>query len=285
MHKDITIIFFGSFQDYSVTVLEALANAFTVTAVVTTPLKPAGRHMRLTPTAVATYAQKHNLPIFPLSSLDAIPKEMAPPHFLVVAGYGKLIPDLWLTFATVMPVNMHPSLIPQYRGAFPAEWAILRGELETGVTLVHMSPEFDRGDILAQITMPIGPTDTRETLYKKLYEEGAALLVSTLPGIQKGSIKPTPQPAGEYFYAKKLTREDGFVAWKEFTKGIQEQNKELATKLRALTPWPGVWTTTPKGVRVKLITLAPQVVVQPEGKTPMPFVQFIKAVTPHEETS
>lgn len=283
MHKDITIVFFGSFQTYSVAVLKALQSACSVTAVVTTPPKPAGRHMSLTPTKVQEYAQAHDLPVFPLASLDAIPNTMKRPDFLVVAGYGKLIPNLWLTFPTGMPVNMHPSLLPRYRGAFPAEWAILRGERETGVTLVRMSPEFDKGAMLAQVAIPIAPTDTRETLYTKLYNQGASLLIDTLPRIQKGEITPTPQPEGQYFYAKRLAREDGFVAWNKFVAGIEEKQEELAVKLRALTPWPGVWTTTPQGVRLKLTALSPTPMVQPEGKTPMPFAQFMSAKTPQEE--
>jgi methionyl-tRNA formyltransferase len=285
MHKDITVVFFGSFQTYSSLVLEALAREFSVTAVVTTPPKPAGRHMTLTQTRVHEYALKHTLPVFPLPSLDKVPAGMTRPHFLVVAGYGKLIPNLWLTFPTLMPVNMHPSLLPKYRGAFPAEWALLRGEKETGVTLVGMSSEFDKGDILAQTKVPISPLDTRETLYEKLYSQGASLLISTLPRIQDGDITPVSQPPGTYFYAKRITREDGFVAWDEFVPGVQEGREELALKLRALTPWPGVWTKTPKGDRVKLISLTPKPMVQPEGKTPLTFAQFINTHALQEEKS
>ncbi|EKD64679.1 MAG: Methionyl-tRNA formyltransferase, partial [uncultured bacterium] len=228
-----TIIFFGSFQKYSVQVLEKLTNNFSVTAVITTPPKPAGRHMELKPTEVALYARSNKLPLYELYELSTIP-DIPRPDFIVVAGYGRLIPPLWLEFPKIMAVNMHPSLLPQYRGAFPAEWAILNMEKETGVTLVKMSAEFDKGDIIAQKKFVIEPSDTRETLYKKLYDMGAKLLVDTLPA----KITPRPQASGDFFYARRLTRDDGFVPWEEFTKDISK----LERKLRALTPWPGVWT-------------------------------------------
>lgn len=253
-----TIVFFGSFQSYSVQVLQKLQS---VIAVVTTPAKPAGRHMVLKKTEVEQFANIKKIPVFTPNTLQDIPKDLKRPDFIVVAGYGKLIPNVWLDFSKIMAVNMHPSLLPAYRGAMPAEWAILRGEKETGVTLVKMSPQFDRGDIIAQQKIPIEPTDTRETLYKKLYDLGGDLLVQTLPG----TIVSKPQPAGDFFYARRLTREDGFVPWEEF-KNIQS----LDQKFRALYGWPGVWTTTPQGKRMKLISLVPPV-VQLEGKKPQGF--------------
>lgn len=254
------IVFFGSFQSYSVQVFEKLIKHFSVIAVITTPPKPAGRHMELSPTEVQRFAVAHTLPVYPLESLAIIPGKIDRPDFIVVAGYGKLIPSPWLDFPKVMAMNVHPSLLPQYRGAFPAEWAILKGEKETGVTLVKMSSEFDKGEIVAQQKIPIATDDTRETLYKKLYDLGGDLLVETL----RHKITVRPQPTGDFFYARRLTREDGFVPWEEF-KNIDS----LDRKWRALTPWPGVWTTTPQGKRLKLISINPTV-VQLEGKKPTP---------------
>ena len=259
-----TIVFFGSFQQYSVQILEKLIENFSVTAVITTPPKPAGRHMELKPTEVALYARTHKLPLYELYELSTIP-DIPRPDFIVVAGYGKLIPPHWLEFPKVMAVNVHPSLLPQYRGAFPAEWAILNMEKETGVTLVKMSAEFDKGDIIAQKKLAIDSNDTRETLYKKLYDEGAILLVETLPH----KITLRPQPSGDFFYARRLTRDDGYVPWDEFTKDITK----LERKLRAFTPWPGVWSKTPQGKRLKLLSLNPPT-VQLEGKKPSPLTDL-----------
>lgn len=260
-----TIIFFGSFQNYSVQVLEKLRKIFSVTAVVTTPSKPAGRHMTLTPTPVAVYARKHNLALYELYELSTLP-DIPRPDFLVVAGYGKLIPPTWLHFPKNMAINMHPSLLPEYRGAMPAEWALLRAEKETGATLVKMSPEFDKGGIIAQKSIPIEMTDTRETLYSKLYDLGGNLLVETLP--EKITVRP--QPTGNFFYARKLTREDGFVPWEEF-----QHIQSLDRKFRALTPWPGVWTMTPEKKRLKLISITPPI-VQLDGKKPTPLTDTQK---------
>lgn len=297
------IVFFGSFQQYSVQVLEKLTEHFSVIAVVTTPPRPAGRHMKLIPTEVQQYAESNTIPVYPLESLEHIPKDIERPDFIVVAGYGKLIPTDWLHFPKIMSINVHQSLLPYYRGAFPAEWAILRGEKETGVTILKMSPEFDKGELLIQKTIPIENADTRESLYKKLYDVGAQLLIENLPNIASGKIVPKPQPVGNYFYARRITREDGFVPWNEFREALNNNPQSLDVKFRAMSGWPGVWTrlpslrppattssdqvgrgsgvsgqgATPQGKRVKLIALKPEVIVQLEGKQPVSFSQFSSA--------
>ncbi len=275
--KNITIVFFGSFQSYSTQVLEALVKHFSVIAVITTPPKPQGRHMKLTPTPVEQYARTHKLAVFTPESLENIPKELTRPDFIVVSGYGKLIPSHWLDFPMIMSVNLHQSLLPYYRGAFPGEWAILHKEKKTGVTLVKMSSEFDKGKILAQRALSIEPDDTRETLYHKLYELGAHLLVEYLPKIARNEITPIPQPQGTFFYARKITREDGFIPAKEFSEILTNDPMKLDIKLRAFASWPGVWTTISikgKEKRLKLIALTPDIMVQLEGKKPIPFLQF-----------
>ena len=221
--------------------------------------------MKLTPSEVAVYAHNEKLRLFELENLESIPKNIPRPDFIVVAGYGQKIPEAWLSFPTTAAINMHPSLLPEYRGAFPAEWAILRGEKTTGVTLLIMSSQFDKGDIVAQKKLPIEPTDTKITLYKKLYRLAAELLVETLT---KKTLTPRPQPAGNFFYARRLTRDDGYVPWEQF----DIASKALETKLRALEGWPGVWTKTPEGKHLKLIKLHPTPIVQFEGKQPVKFV-------------
>jgi methionyl-tRNA formyltransferase len=261
-----SIIFFGSFQEYSVAVLDKLAENFQITAVVTTPPAPKGRHLQLTPTEVSVYSKKHNLPLFELSELKDIPFDTQP-DFFVVAGYGKLLPSTWLAYPKVMAVNLHPSLLPKYPGRFPAEWAILNNETTTGISLIQMSPEFDKGDILFQTPIPISPDDTKHTLYQKLFTLGADSLITTLPQIASGQITPLPQSKEKVFYARGLTREDGFVPFEEFKEQSSRSNSPLLVKLRALNPWPGVWTIHPNGQRIKLISLSP-LTTQEENKTP-----------------
>jgi methionyl-tRNA formyltransferase len=285
-HMKISLVFFGSFQSYSVQVLDKLLHSpgFEILAVITTPPAPKGRHLHLAKTEVQNYSEYHNIPCFPLETLDDKSLETlrqsfkSLPDFLVVAGYGKLIPTAWLTLPKIMAVNPHQSLLPFYPGRCPAEWAILNGETETGVTLIQMNPKFDAGDILAQKTLPITPDDNRQTLYQKLYDLSADLLVSTLPFIVSGQVKPQPQPIGKYFYARQITRQDGFIPYLDFQNFLQHLQNERAQpdagkdraastrdcecekikrKFRAFEGWPGVWTTNPEGKRVKLISINP----------------------------
>ncbi len=290
--NSIRIIFFGSFQTFSVQVLEVLRHHFDIVAVVTTPPKPKGRHMEVTPTDVALYAQKAKLPLFELADLSRIPQEIPKPDFVVVAGFGERIPPVWLKFARTAPINMHPSLVPYYRGAFPAEWAILRGEKKTGVTIIRMNELFDQGDIMAQEEVSIATYDTRQTLYEKLYQAGADLIIKTLPRIARGDVSARPQPSGNYFYARRLIRDDGFIPWKFIQAAINSVDVPqperpgifssvtgnwsmvIERSIRALSGWPGVWTVTPAGKRLKMLSLKPEPIVQLEGKTPIPFKQF-----------
>jgi len=313
------IIFFGSFRHYSVIALKKLlaTKTYNLVTIITTPPRPAGRHLKVKPTEVQQFAQKNGLPVSTPENLSTTsPQSLitnhSVPDFLVVAGYAQLLPPAWLNFPKIMAVNMHPSLLPNYRGPNPAEWAILNGETETGVTLIKMSPEFDTGDILAQRHLPIADSDTRETLYEKLYSLGGDLLVESLPAIASGQITPRPQTPNpdqrttSYFYARRITRQDGFVNWDEFShflhnwpdKDVQafesehrrrtpasarhprsavsnaerpsQQTKyeEITRKFRAFADWPGIWSTDPKDIRVKLVSLNP-LLIQYEGKKPL----------------
>lgn len=309
MDRLLRIIFFGSFLHYSTHVLSFLHDRFEVTAVVTTPPKPKGRHLTPTPTDVSDFARERKLPLFEPHVLDTIPESLHKPDFLVVAGFGKLIPAAWLTFPSIMPVNMHPSLLPHLRGAFPAEWAILRGEPKTGVSLVKMSEVFDKGEILTQQDHPIGPQDTRETLYRTLYDLGAKLLAEFLPKIASGDVLPKPQRQGDFFYAKRLSRDDGFIPWNIIRSAMEGNDipydqrpttlslvpcplsQAIERASRALSGWPGVWTEIEtrdrrqvKGKkRLKILSAhieGNQLVidtVQIEGKKSVSYAQFSKA--------
>ncbi len=262
-----SVMFFGSFQHHSVSVLKKLQEHFDVLEVVTVPPMPAGRNLELKPTEVESYAKSHNLPLSYLTpSSDSLV-----PDFIIVAGYGKLLPNNLLSLPKIMAINMHPSLLPNYPGRFPAEWAILNGETETGISLIKMNEKFDKGELLVQEKLTISDTDTRENLYSKLFTLGADTLVTALPKIAAGEIQPTPQPNIEnIFNARQLTREDGFIPFNEFKSALSSKSLELTRKWRALFPWPGVWTTDPEGKRIKLIDPYKKL-IQYEGKTPSSF--------------
>ncbi len=246
-----SVIFFGSFQHYSVKVLQALHQAKNVKllAVVTTPPSPRRSRSQGGPNPVHEYAQSHHLPVFTpeklnVKSLDTLKSyflnHKSPenrPDFFIVAGYGKILPRIWLDYPTITPLNLHFSLLPRYRGANPAEWAILMGETQTGVSLTKMTAKLDSGPILRQakvnITHPTfeGDTfkggDTRETLYTKLYQLAAKLIVKNLksyflnhkstPVILQSIASPTP-------YARRLTRADGFISWPTLLKLLQGES-------------------------------------------------------------
>jgi methionyl-tRNA formyltransferase len=257
-----------------------LNSDFQVSGVVTTPPQPKGRNLTLIPSEVETFSKLNKIQTFTPENLTVAPSDMIGteiPDFFVVAGYGKLLPESWLNYPKIMAINMHPSLLPKYRGRFPAEWAILNREKETGATLIKMNPKFDQGMILAQSRVNIEPIDTKETLYNKLFKSGAELILETLPQINSGRITPTSQ-SGASSYARGITREDGYIPWEVLQlamKGI-EPDKDKTTPLmqeimkntgenldqwvyiidrmlRALLPWPGVWTIKPDGKRLKLL--------------------------------
>jgi methionyl-tRNA formyltransferase len=292
------ILFLGSFLQYSAQVLKALneAQELEVVGVVTTPPQPAGRKQELTKTHVHQLAEAKGLPIFTPEKLtaDAL-AELPEADIMLTAGYGKLLPASWLAFPKIAALNLHFSLLPKYRGANPAEWALLLDENETGVTVIEMSPEFDTGNIVAQAQTRLTHRDTRESVYEKLYALGGQILpevITTYVQFKTNGEKPTataerqliltlpPQPQAESStpYAKRLYREDGFVAWSAVAAALEGKTatvaelsptlQDIATlgkqaitpawlerAIRALAGFPGVWTVvkTNKGEkRLKL---------------------------------
>lgn len=231
------IIFFGSFQHYSTLILQSLHQHpdIKVQGVITTPPMPAGRKQTLTPTHTHTWAKEHNIPIFTPeklnhASLQNLKSNIQHPDLFIVAGYGKILPPAWLTYPKYGSLNIHFSLLPKYRGANPAEWAILMGETQTGISLITMNPKIDAGDIITQHAIKITPQDNRETLYTRLYslsaryssqdilkyyhwlqKKDANCQTSLAPHAQKKTIPP---------YARLLKRDDGFLPWSTISKAI-----------------------------------------------------------------
>lgn len=229
------IVFFGSFQHYSAQILESLItnhqSLITVSAVVTTPPMPVGRKQIITKTPVHLLAEQHSLPVFtPVSLLDPPGGSNLPqPDFFVTAGYGKILPKVWLEYPKRGSLNLHFSLLPAYRGANPAEWAIMCGETTTGISLITMTDKLDGGDILVQSEIPIDPTDTREALYQKLYTLGAQLLPQWLGEVAANAIaKPIKQPKKSPTpYAALLKRNDGFLPWTTIQKFLNHQKIKI----------------------------------------------------------
>ena len=170
------LTFFGSFQHYSTIILDSLIRAknIEVTSVVTTPPMPSGPKKLIKRTHTHFYALKNKLPVFHPHKLTPIELSKLPSSdIFLTAGYGKLIPSTWIKHPNTAALNIHFSLLPKFRGANPAEWAILLNESITGITLIEMDSKFDTGSIIDKKELRITPADTRLTLYKKLYSLAA----------------------------------------------------------------------------------------------------------------
>jgi methionyl-tRNA formyltransferase len=207
--------------------------------VITQPDRPKGRGLKLTPPPVKELALSLDLPVIqPLKIKDpAIVQELKNlmPELILIVAYGQLLPKEILALPQYGCVNVHPSLLPKYRGPAPIPWAILRGEKNTGVTTMFLGEGVDNGPILLQEEVEIEPMDTAATLHDKLAIAGAKLLLKTIDGLEKGTIFPIAQPDELATYAPKLSKEAGRIDW---TKPAQE----IHNQVRATNPWPGAYT-------------------------------------------
>jgi methionyl-tRNA formyltransferase len=244
-------IVFGGTPDVAIPALDALADSrHELVAVVTRPDAPSGRGKKLTASPVAQRAAELGLEVLkPQRPRDeeflARLTELAPDCCPVVA-YGALLPQRVLDIPQHGWVNLHFSLLPAWRGAAPVQRAILAGDKTTGATTFRIVLELDAGPIFATVTEPIRPDDTAGDLLHRLSVSGARLLVTTLDGIEDGTLTPTPQPEsdGQRSYASKITVDDARIDWKE--------PADIVDRLiRACFPAPGAWTTF-EGERFKI---------------------------------
>lgn len=264
------ILFMGT-PLFAVPSLEALVAAgHQVVGVFSQPDKPKNRGMKLQPTPVKVCAQVHDIPVFqPTKLRDGAALEtirQLEPDLIVVAAYGRILPQEILDYPRLGCVNVHSSLLPKYRGAAPINWAILNGEKETGVTIMHMAPALDAGDIIAQRATPIDPDETAEALYDRLARLGADLLAETLPRLADGTAPRTPQAEDQATLAPMLSRD---LSPMDFTRPAQA----LHDQVRGLIPWPAA-TMDLNGVRCKVFATA--VLGETTGKAPGSVIQADK---------
>ena len=258
------VVFFGT-PDFAVASLDALVqNGFSVLAVVTAPDKPAGRGMQLQASAVKQYALQHQLQILQPEKLKdpqfiATLQELAADVHIVVAF--RMLPELVWNMPPQGTINVHGSLLPQYRGAAPINWAIMNGETETGVTTFRLKHQIDTGNILLQSKTPIFKEDNFSTVYQRLMLMGAELLVNTLRQLEAGFLQEVPQDHVEEStikHAPKLFKENLQI---DFNKPAAE----LVNFIRGLAPFPMAYTfLEQKQLKVFLahvVNEAPQVAV------------------------
>lgn len=242
------VIFFGSDSFATQSLLSMLEGGHEVVAVVSRPDRPAGRGLVMAPTSLVNTAMERGLPVLR-------PEGLSREHFEaavagcdweagVVVAYGGLIPVWLLERPATGFVNLHPSLLPRYRGAAPIRRALLNGASITGVTTIRMDEGFDSGDILMHAEEPIYEDDTAGTLAERLAPAGAKLLVQTLDFLAKGELEPVPQEDDKATFAPPIATAEGNIDW--------EQPAEHVDRLvRALNPEPGAYTFF-RGKRLKL---------------------------------
>jgi len=235
------LVFCGT-PRFAVPTLEALVHAgFTVRLVVSQPDKPSGRGLALRLSPVKQSALALNLPVTQPESIknnSEFRSQLASinPDAIIVVGYGRIIPQWMIDLPRLGNINLHASLLPKYRGAAPIQWAIARGETITGVTTMRIDAGLDTGDILLQREMPIGATDTAETLAPALAAAGADLIVETLRALQAGRIEARPQDDSQASLAPIMKKEDGRI-------DFQLSAPEIRNRMRGFQPWPGVFTS------------------------------------------
>ena len=243
-YKSLRIVFMGT-PEFAVASLDALVKAgCNIVGVITAPDKQAGRGMKLNESAVKKYAVEHSLKIFQ-------PEKLKNPEFLaqlkslnadlqIVVAF-RMLPEVVWNMPPMGTVNLHGSLLPQYRGAAPINWAVINGEKETGVTTFKLKHEIDTGDILIQESFTIGKNETAGEVNDKMKEVGAKVLVRTIKGLADGSLKETPQVSvlsTQYLVLRLAPRIFTETCKIDFTKTVDE----VHNLIRGLSPFPGAYT-------------------------------------------
>lgn len=215
---------------------------FEVKAVITQPDKPAGRKQIITPPPVKIVAQENNLLILQPEKLKdneefLLKLKEIKPDLLVVVAYGQIIPRSILALAKLGNINVHPSLLPKYRGASPIQNAILNNEKSTGLTIMLMDEKMDHGPILAQQEIALNGTENNESLHQKMSDKKSTdFLIETIKKFIAGEIKPQPQDDDKATYCKLIKKEEAKIDW-------QKPVEIISAQIRAFYPWPVAWTT------------------------------------------
>ena len=243
------IVFMGT-PDFAVGTLHALAESeHEILAVVTQPDKPKGRGKALQPTPVKEEAMRYGIPVYQPKKVreeefQVVLRELNP-DLIVVVAFGQLIPKSILELPRYGCVNVHASLLPKYRGAAPIQWAVIDGEKESGVTIMKMDEGLDTGDMIAKNVVPLAADETGGSLFDKLSQVGAQLLLDTIPALEEGTVVCEKQPEESPTpYAAMLNKKMGLIDWSQDASVIE-------CLVRGLNPWPSAYTYL-KGKTLKI---------------------------------
>lgn len=246
------ILFMGT-PDFAAVALDKLiASRHSVIGVVTQPDKPQGRGHKMTPPAVKVLAEQHDLPVYQPERLkggelrEVLNQLM--PDIIVVAAYGRILPQYILDFPKYGCINIHASLLPKYRGAAPIQRAVVNGETETGITIMNMNEGMDTGDIIAMRKTLIGEYETAAELFDRLAPMGGELLIETLEAIENGTAAAAAQNEEEATYAPMITKADGEIDW-------AKPARQISKLICGMNSWPMAYTWY-QGQVVKIIGAA-----------------------------
>ena len=238
--------------EFALSSFQAIATTENLISLVTQPDRAKGRKGLLSPPPVKDAALKLQIPIYQPERLrkstvviDAL--SALRPDLIVVVAFGQILPENVLNIPKYGCINVHASLLPQYRGAGPIQWALIRGEKEIGVTTMLMDAGMDTGPMLLKKTVPTHFDETAADLSPRLAEAGAALLIETLSRLKQGALKALPQNDAETSMAPLIKKEDGRVQW-------QMSAQDIFNRWRGLTPWPGL-TSFYKKTRWKMTSM------------------------------
>lgn len=284
--SSLSFVFFGTGPLAESVLATLVRNNFIPTLVVTKPDTPQGRHMQLTAPHIKTWCEMKNIPVYQPETLRELPHNspLLTKVFdvAIVASYGKIIPENILSFPRHGFLNVHPSLLPLYRGASPIESTLLDGTLTTGVSIIKLDKEMDHGPILVQSAFMIDTRETAGTMEITCGQLGGELLSQTLSHYLDGTLVPKEQDHNKATFCKKIEKSLGEIT-------LETKAEEVQRKFRGLTPWPGLYffhNHDGKQIRVKvtLVDLSTQIIggtakdiileVTPEGKSKMDFESF-----------
>lgn len=256
------IIFMGT-PDFATVILRSLIDGpDRVVAVVTQPDKAKGRGKRVTPPPVKVLAEAFDIPVLQPAKIKT--EEFRNgllsyhPDLIVVAAYGRILPQSLLELAPLGCINVHGSLLPGYRGAAPIQWAVIKGETEVGVTIIQMDVGMDTGDILLKAKIRADPDETAGSLFAKLAVLGGTTLLKAIKGLKEGSVIPVPQDHDKATSAPMLKKDDGLIDW-------NKDAREIECLIRGLDPWPSAYCFL-GNTRLRLFS--PEVVNQAYGAQP-----------------
>lgn len=256
-HIKMPIVFMGTSELSEVILQSLIEKNYNIIGVFTKPDAKVGREQELYQPPVKQLAQENKIPVFQPQKFNEEAIEQLKdlkPDLIIVAAYGKIIPQSVLNIPGFGCINVHVSLLPEFRGPSPVQNAILAGKSETGTTIMLMNKGIDTGDILAQKIVPIDPNENSATLMEKMSQISADLLLETIPLWIDRKIKPRPQDNSSATFCQLIERDDGHIYW-------SNDAVEIYNRYRALTPWPGIFSYWKNGnelIRLKLSSITLQ---------------------------